>query len=398
MTLDELLLEWSYRTNKGYPCLDNPSDITILKNLLEHLKLPSNQIISELEKSYGDKDGKPGVAGMEDEDPDARTTPKVSSDEIISLVKNNQNNSKLLLKIKRLINNYPAEDDWINTIANKANITDKTVDSFNAPKDFLDFIKNNDDLPPLTKYLKNPKNFSDLPKQGNLVDEFKDIGITQNTLVQLLDASGTEGSRGVGRGEMGLALLCGDVKMAAAGAGDLNWNGKYLEVKGTAARLGKRDRKFPGFDRSDLGILASKYDKSDTNLSTLITNLSNETDINLDELLNATINFAKTAHPKGNAENYFTKEILNNTKELNTAFFKNMAEDYIISNSIEHFLIWNTKPTTLASGKSGGNNFGDYVHFPASEMNDMLDNGTVRFSPLGINGLDPSLSGGVPYL
>ena len=89
---------------------------------------------------------------------------------------------------------------------------------------------------------------------------------------------------------------------------------------------------------------------------------------------------------------------MNNAKELNTAFFKNMAEDYIISNSIEHFLIWNTKPTTLASGKSGGNNFGDYVHFPASEMNNMLDNGTVRFSPLSVNGLDPSLSGGVPYL
>ena len=66
MTLDELLLEWSYRSEKGYPSLDNPSDITILKNLLEHLKLPSNQIIAELEKSYGDKDGEPGVAGMED--------------------------------------------------------------------------------------------------------------------------------------------------------------------------------------------------------------------------------------------------------------------------------------------------------------------------------------------
>ena len=70
MTLDELLLEWSYRTNKGYPSLDNPSDITILKNLLENLKLPSTQIISELEKNFGDKDGKPGVTGMEDSSTD----------------------------------------------------------------------------------------------------------------------------------------------------------------------------------------------------------------------------------------------------------------------------------------------------------------------------------------
>ena len=63
MTLDELLLEWSYRTKKGYPCLDNPSDIVILKNLLETLNLPSNSVLNELEKL-----DVPGVAGMEDSD------------------------------------------------------------------------------------------------------------------------------------------------------------------------------------------------------------------------------------------------------------------------------------------------------------------------------------------
>ena len=42
MTLDELLLEWSYRTNKGYPCLDNPSDILVLKEILEKLELPTD--------------------------------------------------------------------------------------------------------------------------------------------------------------------------------------------------------------------------------------------------------------------------------------------------------------------------------------------------------------------
>ena len=63
MTLDELLLEWSYRTNKGYPCLDNPSDITILKNLLEKLDLPAEAILDELE---GNDLEVPGTTGMED--------------------------------------------------------------------------------------------------------------------------------------------------------------------------------------------------------------------------------------------------------------------------------------------------------------------------------------------
>ena len=31
MTLDELLLEWSYRSEKGYPSLGNPSDVLILE-------------------------------------------------------------------------------------------------------------------------------------------------------------------------------------------------------------------------------------------------------------------------------------------------------------------------------------------------------------------------------
>ena len=54
MTLDELLLEWSYRTQKGYPAVDNPSDVLILKQLLEDLKLPSNEIIKSLKQEQED--------------------------------------------------------------------------------------------------------------------------------------------------------------------------------------------------------------------------------------------------------------------------------------------------------------------------------------------------------
>ena len=50
MTLDELLLEWSYRSEKGYPSVDNPSDIFILKQLLEKLNLPSEKIINNLKE------------------------------------------------------------------------------------------------------------------------------------------------------------------------------------------------------------------------------------------------------------------------------------------------------------------------------------------------------------
>jgi len=51
MTLNELLLEWSYRTQKGYPSLGNPSDVRVLKTLLEKLNLPSDTIINRMSKA-----------------------------------------------------------------------------------------------------------------------------------------------------------------------------------------------------------------------------------------------------------------------------------------------------------------------------------------------------------
>ena len=51
MTLNELLLEWSYRSERGYPTLDNPSDILILKSILKELNLPSETILNRMKEA-----------------------------------------------------------------------------------------------------------------------------------------------------------------------------------------------------------------------------------------------------------------------------------------------------------------------------------------------------------
>ena len=81
MTLDELLLEWSYRSDKGYPDLDNPSDILILNEILEQLDLPTDDILDKI--SYANKDGKPGITGLEPgvDSPEEPTTPTPSTPE-----------------------------------------------------------------------------------------------------------------------------------------------------------------------------------------------------------------------------------------------------------------------------------------------------------------------------
>jgi hypothetical protein len=66
MTLNELLLEWSYRSEKGYPSMGSPSDISVLKGILRELKLPEweiNELIDNLEE---DNLTTTGTDGMED--------------------------------------------------------------------------------------------------------------------------------------------------------------------------------------------------------------------------------------------------------------------------------------------------------------------------------------------
>ena len=66
MTLDELLLEWSYKSEKGYPTLDNPSDIFILKQILEKLELPSNEIIDNLKEGTKASNSRNAIAKILD--------------------------------------------------------------------------------------------------------------------------------------------------------------------------------------------------------------------------------------------------------------------------------------------------------------------------------------------
>jgi hypothetical protein len=65
-----------------------------------------------------------------------------------------------------------------------------------------------------------------------------------------------------------------------------------------------------------------------------------------------------------------------------------MAAAYISKYNIDHFIIWNSNI---------GGKFGNYVHFPSSEMDEMLENRTIRFGFVRISNLDPSVADGAPY-
>ena len=75
MTLDELLLEWSYRSERGYPSVDNPSDVSILREILKELDLPADKIIDELEGEDDDIEIKVN-SDQEDQEDQEEETPE----------------------------------------------------------------------------------------------------------------------------------------------------------------------------------------------------------------------------------------------------------------------------------------------------------------------------------
>jgi len=76
MTLDELLLEWSYRSERGYPSVDNPSDVSILREILKELDLPADEIIDELEGDDDDIEIKVN-SDQEDQEDQEEETPEL---------------------------------------------------------------------------------------------------------------------------------------------------------------------------------------------------------------------------------------------------------------------------------------------------------------------------------
>lgn len=252
MTLDELLLEWSYRTKKGYPCLDNPSDIIILKNLLERLNLPAESIINELEddKTYANKDGKPGIAGMEDSSFEMK--PKkgetFTKEDLISLIKStsisDQDASKLAAQISDLevvnpINNY------LNQVARESNIPSDQINKFKKllrdyeiQDSFYDYIKNPVDLN------LNAKNFTDLiPNISS--DKLKILYRKMITTIV--------GNVSIGPGEILFSILFKNVKKRDS-KGDLDVGNKNVEIK---ASIG--GEKFAELEKAaDAGAVVAK--------------------------------------------------------------------------------------------------------------------------------------------
>lgn len=346
--LERYLNRVAYKFDKGYPDVNNPKDIEMLMEMI-------NPLIEAEEK----KEEALNVQTVKD------------------LLDTLNGDQEALKYIKKYIQNRPGQDSFFD-YATSSNVTDKTVDTANAPQVVFKILADNDDFQNFLKYKESLKGFGSLGQEGNLLNKFADSGLSKETLKQILSFSGKEGGRGVGKGEVGLSILLDDVKMAA-GKGDLDWGGKYLEVKGTAARLGKRDRSYTNFDSSELGKIAVETEVSDRRLDTMIpTLIANGADEK--EVRDAYIKFLDTTHPKGKAKDFLKDTDLTDSNEVRRDTTKTYFTNYAESEGVDHFIFMNTS-----------SRFGDYVSFTPEEISPLVDSGKIAAKTFSTNNLDPSL-------
>lgn len=346
--LERYINRVAYKFDKGYPDVNNPQDMEILMEMISPL------IEAEEEKEE-----------------------TLSVQLIKDLLDTLDGDQEALKYIKKYIQNRPGQDSFFD-YATSSNVDEKTVDTANAPQVIFKILADGNDFQNFLKYKESLNKFGELGQEGNLLSKFANSGLSKETLQKILSFSGKEGGRGVGKGEVGLAMLLDDVKMAT-GKGDLDWGGKYLEVKGTAARLGKRDRAYTNFDSSELGKIAVENEVSDRRLDTMIpTLIANGADVK--EVRDAYIKFLDTTHSKGKAKEFLKDTDLTDSNEVRRDTTKTYFTNYAESEGVDHFIFMNTNTR-----------FGDYVSFTPEEISPLVDAGKIAAKTFSTSNLDPSL-------
>jgi hypothetical protein len=281
MTLDELLLEWSYRSDRGYPSTDNPSDVLLLKDILRELKLPEGEIDDIVDDLEGDEAGGDdltvtGTDGLEyspvekeKEEKEKQAQQQISKDEEDEI---NNHIDSISCPIDQGIAKLIATDPNL-SISQKIKKINRNCNfaSYNPIKDTLELkgykeftkkgkpaelkafsnelqniiedvdIKDREDF---LNYLKDENLQVDfIPekgKPGNLYDDAKKTGLADSIITKLVrHTTQDSGKKSVGMGELALSLLFKNVG-AAVGKGDLSLDGKEFEIKGEGATLGAR--------------------------------------------------------------------------------------------------------------------------------------------------------------
>jgi len=299
--------------------------------------------------------------------------------------------------IKRYLTKRPLEGGVKEYLLSK-NITNETLEDKSAPDAIVDILNDNGDLQNYLNYVNSkPVSFTREVRSGksgkyayvgNLIDKMKRVtGLKEETLNELLVLKGTEGSRGVGMGELAMSTIFSDVSMRD-GAGDLTWNNQYLEVKGSGARLGGdfSGKPYQGFEHTALGKLTGSLNMKipdGTDVAKLINTLAGIEEIDQKDLMEALMEFTERHYPDNNID--ITSGLnLTEYKPVRQALQLAYASDYASKHNVEWYIMINT-----ILGKPA---FGQYYLFKPSSLQDYIKtDAPFNLGAIKLNDLGPAL-------
>lgn len=263
---------------------------------------------------------------------------------------------------------------------NMSNIDELTFEDGSAANQIVDTLIQTMAIEHYLINIRNNPTLESLPRYGNL---FKQIDLNPNALRALLMIEGKEGGRGVGKGEVFLASLFNDVVMKVDGKGDLNWDGLYLEVKGTSARLGGRDVPYTDFESSPLGILAKVHGVANaTALEDIITGVYNN-GAKQQDVIHAVETFNSIVYPD-HGDFSISDLDLSNGDLVRKYLTKSYFSHYINDEGVDEMIFINTK-------KSSPIACGNYRIFSAAEMADQVDKGLIGCGRIKLGNLYPCI-------
>lgn len=357
VNIDSLLTEWAYRCEKGYPDMDSPSDLRVLKTILKEqgISLPEfqEQVIVEEEEKESNKKELIDLINKSDLNPTAITR-------IIKVVKG----TAFRTKTKDLLS--------------KNGYTEKDFKSGDADLDRILNTITNSEVDELFKYLENPKKLSEFPSRGNIISQ---LGISSNLAKDLMGIEGIDdGGSNIGKIEIFLALVLADVDNRKGG-GDLNWEGVgNLEIKGAGGRAGQqggRGNYVNGQNRIADKFIPQGDDREEFESSSENVYINYALKNGFDYVsenggdIKEYINFAQglleeVFWNKGLAKKYFNKaEDFKDLAVMRNKIFKLNIEAYANKTNVDAFM--------FASAKTG-----EYALINIDKVGEAIDQGIIR--------------------
>lgn len=267
MEINDILLEWSYRLKKGYPTMEDgkftdPNELKVLHEILKE------NGINEMPSFVKSKTPVSDVLREEAEIPAGPKKTEATEQDIKDIIQKaleavGDNQPKTLGKLYNRIaafgvyvplkqalakGGFKSKEGGFDMPKKVANELQKVIEDLPASMydDFVDYISDYDNRKefPMDKPIGN---FATLLAGTNVADEM--------TLAIGQYAGQDEGRKGVGMGEIMMALCFKNIKKPA-GKGDLEIEGLEFEIKAGSARLGSAGGPYISEDPEVLRALA----------------------------------------------------------------------------------------------------------------------------------------------